>query len=356
MSQELKVIVGNEKFVEAKNSIKEQELVASIQMQLEFAQKVLLTAAYNIGKMLTESKTFIKHGEWENWVRERLPFKLRAAQNYMKVYKEYKENEIDHSSVYSSLGYSQALALLAVPSEEREEIAKEVNAKDLTIKELKETIKAMQSEQSSKDKELKELKIINEKLTNEYKTLTTDCNELKKSIDRMQKEKKEAEDKKDAELAKRLEASIQEERKKIETLEKDKKSLDEKIKLLGQKQIEAIAKVKEEEQKKRELEINKKNKELESATKKFTSKIEELKEKNSIQKAKTKEAEDIAKVSRELVKAEVLLSNIESDYESLTIILKKLQRTYPDHVIELRNAISDVLEKMEKKGKLQIVS
>lgn len=356
MSQEMKVIVGNEKFVEAKNSIKEQELVASIQMQLDFAQKVLLTAAYSIGKMLTESKEFIKHGEWENWVRERLPFKLRAAQNYMKVYNEYKGNDIDNSSAYSSLGYSQALALLAVPSDEREEFAKEVNAKDLTIKELEETIKAMQSRQSSKDKELEELKTANKKLEGEHKALTNDFDKLTERIGRLQQEKKEAEDKQDAELAERLEASIQEERKKIETLEKDKKSLDEKIKLLGQKQIEAIAKVKEDEQKKREQEINKKNRELESATRKFTAKIEELKEKNSMQKAMIKEAEDTAKLSRELVKAEVLLSNIESDYESLTIILKKLQRTYPDHVTELKAAISDILEKMEKKGKLQIAS
>lgn len=356
MSQELKTIAGNEKFVEAKNAIREQELVASIQMQLEFAQKVLLTAAYNIGKMLMESKEVIKHGEWENWVRERLPFKLRAAQNYMKVYKEYKGNDIGGSPAYSSLGYSQALALLAVPSDEREEFAKEVNAKDLTIKELEETIKAMQSKQSSKDKELEEMKAANEMLANEHEVLANGFNELTERISQLQQEKKEAEEKKDAELAKRLEASIQEERKKIEALENEKDSLDKKINQLQKNQLDAIAKLKEEEQKKREQEINKKNRELESATKKFTAKIEELKEKNSMQKAKTKEAEDAAKVSKELVKAEVLLANIESDYESLTIILKKLQRTYPDHVSELKSAISDVLEKMDKKGKFQIAS
>lgn len=356
MTKELKVIVGNEKFVEAENSIKEQELVASIQMQLEFAQKVLLTAAYNIGKMLAESREVIKHGEWENWVEERLPFKLRAAQNYMKVYKEYKENEIDNSSVYSSLGYSQALALLAVPSEEREEFAKQVNAKDMTIEELKTTIKSMKEQQNSKDRELEEMKVNHGKLTNEYESLTNDFNNLTNRIDQLQQEKKEAEEKQDAELAKRLEASITAERKKIEALEKDKTALDGQIKALQKKQIEAIAKVREEEQKKREQEISQKNKELQSAMKKANSKIDDLKAQNSMQKAKTKEAEDAAKVSRELVKAEVLLGRIEADYESLTIILKKLKRSYPDHVIELQEAISDILTKLEKKGRLQVVS
>lgn len=356
MSKELKVITGNEKFVEAKNAVMEQEIVASIQMQIEFAQKVLFTAAYNIGKKLVESKEVIRHGEWENWVEARLPFKLRAAENYMKIYKEYKGNEIDDSSVYPSLGYSQALALIAVPSDEREEFAKQVNAKDLTIEELKATIKSMQAEQNSKDKELAQLQNTHEKLSEEYDALTKDFNKLTEHIDQLQEEKKNAEEKQDEELAKRLEASITKEREKIESLEKDKAALDEQIKTLQKRQTEAITKIREEEQQKREQEISRKNKELETAMKKANSKIEELKERNSIQKAKTKEAEDIAKVSRELVKAEVLLSSIEADYESLTIILKKLQRTYPDHVIELRNAISDVLEKMEKKGNLQIVS
>jgi hypothetical protein len=49
-----------------------------------------LLAAIEIGKLLFEQKGIIKHGEFTNWVSANLPFTLRTAQRYMKLY-QYKE-------------------------------------------------------------------------------------------------------------------------------------------------------------------------------------------------------------------------------------------------------------------------
>ena len=158
MSKETKGIVGNEKFVETENSVREQAIVSAILTETEVAQRMLLNSAIVIGKNLTEAKAFVKHGEWENWRKERVNYSVRNAQKFMQVYKKYNGNKIDNQSVYSSLGYSQAIELLAVPPDEREKFAEEIGARDLTITELREEIKAMKDGRASADTEIAKLK------------------------------------------------------------------------------------------------------------------------------------------------------------------------------------------------------
>jgi len=312
-AQVAKIAVGNEKFVELKDSMREQELVMQIQMQCEVARRTLLKVAYNLGKMLTESKQFIKHGEWDAWVKERLPFGSRAAQQYMKVFKEYDENEINHSDVFSAMGYTQAVALLAVPAEEREDFAREVNAKDMTIKELQDTIKNMQSQQMFKDKELENLKAENEKLQKRSNGVIEELENMAKHIDTLEAMKTQAEENKEEEFAKRLDERLANDRQMMKKLESEKKELGEKLTALQKEQDEKIAKVREEEKAKHEKELAKKGKEVETATRNFNKKIEELKEKNSMQTARAKEAEEPANLDKAMVKAEVFLTGIKQD-------------------------------------------
>ena len=356
MSQETKVITGNEKFVEAENTIKEQNIVTSILAEAEMAQRVLLNSAIIIGKNLTEAKTFVKHGQWENWLKERVNFSVRNARKFMQVYKEYGNVQINHSDVYNSMGYSQALELLAVPSDEREKFAEEIGAKDMTITELREEIKAMKEIKANADAEINELKAQQESAVKENKALTKDIESLSGRIEELRKQQKEASEKQDEELAKRLEESIQAEQKKISTLESEKERLTEQLKSLQIAKEDAVAKARADEQAKSEKLLDRKNKELESATKKFTIQIDDLKKKNEEQKSKVKDAESRAKLSRELVKCEVLLSNIESDYEKLKDCLSKIHKIYPEQVVEVEKTLGGVLKAMEKRSKLHVVS
>lgn len=356
MSKETRVIAGNEKYVEAENSIREQAIVAAILTETEVAKRTLLNSAIIIGKNLTEAKTLVKHGEWENWLKERINYSVRNARKFMQVFKEYGNNEIDHSNVYSSLGYSQAIELLAVPSEEREKFAEEIGAKDLTITELREQIQAMKDGKAAADAEIEKLKAEQDAAAREKDNLNKDIEMLSERIEQLKQEQQAAQEKQDEELAKRLEGSIQKEQKKITDLEAEKEKLSQQLKNLQAAKEQAVAKARAEEKANAAKALDKKDRELETARKNFNRQINDLKQKNEEEKGKVKDAEKRAALSKELVKCEVLLNNIESAYENLLDSLKKIQKTYPDQMIEVEKSLGKVLKTMERRSKLHVVS
>lgn len=69
-----------------------------------------------IGHRLLEAKSVLKHGEWLPWLSERVDLSERAAQNFMRLAREWSNPQ-----TLADLGASKALALLAVPAEDREE-------------------------------------------------------------------------------------------------------------------------------------------------------------------------------------------------------------------------------------------
>ncbi|WP_144251287.1 DUF3102 domain-containing protein, partial [Mycobacterium tuberculosis] len=69
-----------------------------------------------IGGKLIEAKELVTHGEWGTWLQNNVNYSQSTANNFMRVATEYSD-----SQVFANLSYSQAVALLAVPSEEREQ-------------------------------------------------------------------------------------------------------------------------------------------------------------------------------------------------------------------------------------------
>lgn len=97
-----------------------------------------------LGQRLCEAKELLPHGEWLPWLEERVQFSERTAQKFMQLAREYESNP----KLASDLGSEKAFALLALPKEEREQIAAEgatVNGKtkapaDLTTREVKQIV------------------------------------------------------------------------------------------------------------------------------------------------------------------------------------------------------------------------
>lgn len=97
-----------------------------------------------LGRRLCEAKELLPHGEWLPWLEQRVQFSERTAQKFMQLAREYEANP----KLASDLGSEKAFALLALPMEEREQIAAEgvtVNGKtksasDLTTREVKQVV------------------------------------------------------------------------------------------------------------------------------------------------------------------------------------------------------------------------
>ena len=87
-----------------------------------------------IGRRLVEAKELVGHGGWGNFVQNETEFSQATASRFMKVFEAYGADQIGifgaeaKSSTLQNLSISNALRLLAVPEEERENFALAVDA------------------------------------------------------------------------------------------------------------------------------------------------------------------------------------------------------------------------------------
>ena len=72
------------------NSLKQRPLdeIITLHNEIDGQCRVILQKAVRIGELLTEQKAKLPHGEFTPWIETNLPFTVRTAQNYMKVYRE----------------------------------------------------------------------------------------------------------------------------------------------------------------------------------------------------------------------------------------------------------------------------
>lgn len=140
------------------NELTEKRNIDTITAEILCYKQQAGVAILEIGRRLIEAKDQLSHGEWLDWLENRVSFNERAAQRFMKLATEYS-----NPTTLSDLGYSKALALLSIPAEEREEFAEAVHAEELSVRELKQKIReredALQQAQSERDSARRELSI-----------------------------------------------------------------------------------------------------------------------------------------------------------------------------------------------------
>lgn len=111
------------------------------------AQTMALSYAVEIGRRLCEAKELLQHGEWGNWLKERVNFSQSTANNLMRLFREYGSQQVvvcgvlSNSQALGNLPYTKALQLLAIPAEEREVFAEEHHVTEISTRELEQAIR-----------------------------------------------------------------------------------------------------------------------------------------------------------------------------------------------------------------------
>lgn len=247
------------------------------------AQSMALMYAVEIGRRLAEAKEILPHGEWGKWLKEEVKFSERSARNFMKLFTEYGSSQLSFFSsdlkrqTFADLPYSKALALLAVPEEEREVFAKEVKAEDLSVRELQEAIK----ERDEAKKQLKRvsderdrLKMDLEDHENATKAYADQAREATIAKDEIQLKYSESE-KKRKDLAKKLKEAKENPNIPPEVLEKARQELEESIR----KELEASTEKALAEVEEKLKEADQRVEAAESAKKKAEGSVEDLQKK-----------------------------------------------------------------------------
>ena len=149
------------------------------------AQQTLLAASVEIGRKLNEAKTLVPHGMWEDWLTENVDYSQSTANNLMRIATEYGDEQVSLFSgksnyeTFASLTYSQAVALFALPMDQRQEFVENHDMEDLSTRELKEEIAALKAETEKRDEIIREMEV--------------EGNELREKIGRLEEENEEAE-------------------------------------------------------------------------------------------------------------------------------------------------------------------
>ena len=129
-------------YVSDEDAAREDRLVSEIRMITEQTKQVVLFNSIEIGRRLTEAKAMVKHGTWGTWLKERVDYSQRTANNFMKIYQEYGRNGLaEKSQALANLSYTQALALIDLPEDERARFAEERKAGEMALRRLQEEVR-----------------------------------------------------------------------------------------------------------------------------------------------------------------------------------------------------------------------
>lgn len=209
--------------------------------------------AAQAGERLKEIKSRIPHGHWEDWMQHNLDFSPRKAKNMMKL--ADKSNDINsifsNRQTFADIGISKIWSLLSAPEDVAEKVIKEESVEDLTVRELKEKLKASEEEKNhfkyewekSKDlqREIEELKKAQEnqsrnpeefkKVQEELKNRENQLSELKQEMKNLIKiETEKTKEKLLKKQDKEIKSKVEEERLKLEEeINNKNKAIEEKV-------------------------------------------------------------------------------------------------------------------------------
>lgn len=240
-------------------------------------QKVVLYNAIEIGRRLTEAKSLLEHGEWSGWLKESVDYSQSTANNFMRLFEEYGSEQITllenntKSPIYDRLTYSQAVALLAVPEEEREEFIEDHDIENMSTRELQEAIKAKEAaEEKAKDAEeqINEIKSKIDDLTLQNINLSEKVSKAENEAKAAAQKEKQAAEQKVKELEKKIKI-LEDAAKEAVDSEDDDTDLDEEREKIRSELQEEMARNLESEKKRLQREIDQAKSEVEEKNKKI---------------------------------------------------------------------------------------
>jgi len=101
-----------------------------------------------LGRVLTEAKELVPHGEWAKWVGENADVDLRGAQYFMQCYATYG---LDPEM--AKLGQSKLRSMLALTDGQREKLLAENDVQNMSVRKLKDEVRKAREEEQEKARE-----------------------------------------------------------------------------------------------------------------------------------------------------------------------------------------------------------
>jgi chromosome segregation ATPase len=319
-------------------------IAAEINSIKEQTRKMVIANSIEIGRRLVEAKSVVEHGQWSKWLEDSVEYSQSTANNLMRIFEEYGSDQIAlfgnnaNSQALGNLSYTQAVALLGIPQDEREQFVEEHNLDKMSTRELQQAIK---------EKQELALKLV--KAEADKREAENGLTEARKQAD---KEHQACET--ISESYKRLE---QVNHKHYETAERLKKELEDAKKFydpekVGRLQV-ALAQTDQELKKSRtrmeELELQLKEKPIEIPVETIVEKVpEEIERELDELRKRTKELElkTNQQSSESILKYTVHFDYLVKGFKDLLGSLAEIKQTNPEAYEKYKKAVITLAGKM----------
>lgn len=358
------------------------------------ARGIILSYAIEIGRRLEEAKAMLPHGEWGTWLKRELDYSPSAAQNFMKVYREYGDSQqslfggIPKSQTFGNLTFSKALSLLAIPDEEeRARFAEENDVEHMTTRELNEALKARNEAQEEAAKLRQETERLQGQLTDQardYEAKLTSYDTETTLANQKAREALEAQEKAAAK-AKRFQDALSEANTAAQAAEEERTRLLQELEELRNRPAEADTAAVEAARKAAIDEMTEKVNKAKDAKKQADEKrkaaeeslaaaqkeLAELKAKepevreltpeekdaltaDAVNQAKAEGADQIRDLEKKLAAAnpnvaefKVRYAAWQEEYQKMMEVLGRIARANEEQAAKLRQAVKAALEQMQ---------
>ena len=224
---------------------KEAQNADQLAYEINFIKKQtlenVLKASIDIGERLSAAKELVPHGQWSDWLKEKVDYSQSTANNFMRIFREYGDEQISlsgksKSQTFANLNYSQAVALFALPEPQREEFVEAHDVSAMSARQLKEAIAAQKAAEAERDQARSETEAARTKtaaLQRELDSANAEVKRFDKECEKANRESLQAELK-----AKKLQKELDEANAKMKELtsapaeisEEEKAAIEEKVK------------------------------------------------------------------------------------------------------------------------------
>jgi|GEM_PF-398208 len=156
-------------------------IAAEINYLKDQTTRMAIYNAIEIGRRLVEAKAAVPHGEWGKWLETSVDYSQSTANNFMKIYEEYGPIQLSllsgesNSQALGNINYTQAIALMGIPREEREEFVQTHNVDKMSSRQLQKAIK-------ERDNALKQAEEATQQLEDARKAAEVNAGEVEKLL------------------------------------------------------------------------------------------------------------------------------------------------------------------------------
>ena len=304
----------------------------------------LLSNLIEIGRLLVEAKSMVPHGEWGKYLEERVDYSQATANNYMKLYQEYGDKQeslfgsFANSQTFGNLTYTKALALVALPAEERQEFAEANNVTEMSTRQLEQAIRERNEERAARERAEELAEKAQQELLAQEKATAAEKDNVARLRDLQVKAKGEANaaNEKVEKLQKQLDKAKADKKAAEDALTKAKENPDIPEAVMESLRQQVAAEAAREATEKLQAELDAANKAKETAERNAEQAEQKL---AAAQKQLQLSSPDAA-----VFKA--MFEQVQKDFEKMKDAMDAVQQSDPETGAKLRKAVKTLLDKL----------